>query len=137
MTIKAYINFNGNCKEAVQFYAKAFGTADPYIMLYGDMPKDEAHPLPPNCENLVTHACINVCGNEIMFSDCPPGLELIVGNNITLMLASNDKQQLSDYFNALSEGGQIIMPLAEQFWSKWYGYCIDKFGMGWQVNYSE
>ncbi len=136
MTINAYVNFNGNCKEAVKFYGKALG-ATPHIMTFGEMPPNPEFPMPEEMKKLVIHANLDVCGNKIMFSDCPPDMEFICGNNISISLSSNDKAQLTDWFNKLSEDGTVVMPLGEQFWSKLYGFAIDKFGVGWQVNYSD
>lgn len=136
MTINPYVNFNGNCKEAVEFYGTVFGSK-PKIMTFGEMPPNPNFPMSEELKSLVIHACVEICGNNIMFSDSPPDMELICGNNISISLSSNDKKQLTDWFNKLSAGGQVPMPLGETFWSKLYGFTIDKFGIGWQVNYSE
>lgn len=135
MSIETYINFNGNCREAVEFYAGVFGTEKPKIMLFGDMPPDDGYPLTEATKNLVMHTEIKVMGSTIMFSDVPPDMPFAAGNNISLVLRSDDMDGLKAIFNQLKEGGNVMMDLQETFWSKCYGFVIDKFGIGWQLSY--
>lgn len=135
MAVQTYINFNGNCREAVEFYAGVFGTEKPKIMLYGDMPSDNAPPLPEATKNLVMHTEIKVMGSTIMFSDVPPDMPFIAGNNISLVLSSDDMDEIKSIFNQLKEGGNVTMDLQETFWSKSYGFVVDRFGIGWQLSY--
>jgi len=136
MAVEAYINFNGNCREAVEFYAGVFGTEKPKIMLFGDMPSDNGFPLSEATKNLVMHTEIKVMGSTIMFSDVPPDMPFIVGNNISLVLSSDDMDEIKAIFNQLKEGGNVMMDLQETFWSKSYGFVIDRFGIGWQLSYN-
>lgn len=136
MAVEAYINFNGNCREAVEFYASVFGTEKPKIMLYGDMPSDDGFPLTEATKNLVMHTEIKVMGGTIMFSDVPPDMPFIVGNNISLVLSTDDMDEIKSIFNQLKEGGNVMMDLQETFWSKSYGFVIDRFGVGWQLSYN-
>ena len=94
MAVQAYINFNGNCREAVEFYAGVFGTEKPKIMLFGDMPSDDGFPLTEATKNLVMHTEIKVMGGTIMFSDVPPDMPFIAGNNISLVLSSDDMDEI-------------------------------------------
>lgn len=135
MAIKAYMNFNGNCREAVDYYAKVFGDKSPRIMLFGDMPSGDGFPITEDTKNLVMHAEVKVLDTSIMFSDCPPGMPLTMGNNITLTIVSKDIEEIKSLFGKMKEGSKIMMDLQETFWSKCYGYLIDKFGIGWQLSY--
>lgn len=135
MSVETYINFNGNCREAVEFYADVFGTEKPKIMLFGDMPSDNGFPLTEATSNLVMHTEIKVMGSTIMFSDVPPDMPFTAGNNISLVLRSDDMDGLKAIFNQLKEGGHVMMDLQETFWSKCYGFVTDKFGIGWQLSY--
>ncbi len=136
MVIQAYLNFNGNCKEAVEFYAQVFDST-PKMMTFGDMPESPDYPLTEDMKKLVMHANLDICGNQIMFSDVLPGHPFIPGNNINIALSSNDTAQLTAWFDKLAQGGQVVMPVGETFFSKLYGFVIDQFGIGWQVNYAE
>ncbi len=135
MGVEVYINFNGNCRQAVDFYSDVFGTEKPKIMLFGDTPPNPEFPLDEEMKKLVMHATLNIEGSMVMFSDVPPGMTFVEGNNITLIINSKDTEKITTIFNKLKEGGTIRMDLQETFWSKLYGYVVDKFGIGWQLNY--
>lgn len=135
MAIEAYIYFNGNCREAVEFYAQVFGTDKPQIMTYGDAPPNPEFTLPEEAKNLVLHSRLNISGSNIMFSDVCPGMPFVIGNNISLTIVSADFDEIKSSFNKLKEGGKIEMDLQETFWSKLYGYLVDKYGIHWQFSY--
>ena len=84
MSVDIYLNFNGNCREAVEFYAQVFGIEKPKIMTFGENPPDPDYPLPEEAKNLVMHSRLNIQGSNIMFSDTFPGMPFNVGNNISL-----------------------------------------------------
>lgn len=135
MAVQAYINFNGNCREAVEYYSEVFGTEKTKIMLYGDTPPDPGFPLTEETKNMVMHTFLNIKGSMVMFSDVPPGMPFVVGNNISLVVSSKDMDEIKSVFNKLKVGGTVGMELQETFWSKYYGFVTDKFGIGWQLNY--
>lgn len=135
MAIETYINFSGNCREAVEFYAGVFGTEQPKIMLYGDAPAEEGHPLTEETKKLVMHTELKIKGSTVMFSDVPPGMPFTVGNNISLVFVSDDLEEIQFVFNRLKAGGTVTMDLQETFWSKAYGFVTDKYGVGWQLSY--
>ncbi len=137
MSVEAYINFNGNCREAVEFYTEVFGTEKPQIMLYKDMPEDGDFPLTEETKDLVLHTFLTIEGSTVMFSDVPPGMPFVTGNNISLMIINNDMDRIKSMFNKLIVDGTVGMELQETFWSKLYGYVTDKFGVGWQFNYDD
>lgn len=135
MAIDVYLNFNGNCREAAEFYAEVFGTESPQIMTFGDTPPDPNFTLPEEAKNLVMHTRLNIEGSNLMFSDVLPGMPFIEGNNISLSVSSKSIDDIKSYFHKLQEGGTIVMELQETFWSKCYGSVKDKFGIEWQFNY--
>ncbi|MBP1996580.1 VOC family protein [Paenibacillus eucommiae] len=134
MAIDVYLNFNGNCREAVEFYAEAFGTESPKIMTFGETPADPNYPLPEEAKQLVMHTRLNIQGSNVMFSDVFPGMPFVAGTNITLSVISKDIDEVKALFHKLKEGGTVGMELQETFWSKCYGSLTDKFGIGWQFN---
>lgn len=133
MGVSPYVNFDGNCREAVGFYARAFGSPEPEIMSFGEAPPDPAFPMDEAAKGLVMHAELLVEGTKIMCSDLPPGMKMTKGDNISLIVSVADEARLRSFFAALAEGGRIEMPLAPQFWSPLYGYLVDRFGIGWQL----
>ncbi|WP_223701655.1 VOC family protein [Sutcliffiella deserti] len=135
MSVGAYLTFNGNCREAVEFYAEVFQTETPQIMTFGESPQSSEYPLPEEAKELVMHTRLNIDGSNVMFSDTFSGQEFVIGNNITLALVSKNKDELKSWYEQLKEGGKIDMELQETFWSKLYGQVTDKFGIHWQLNY--
>ena len=135
MSVDAYLNFNGNCRQAVEFYAEVFGTEQPHIMTFGETPPNPEFPLPEEAKDLVMHTRLNISGSNIMFSDTFPGMPFVEGNNISLAYVSHDLDEIKSIFNKLSEGGKVGLELQETFWSKIYGQLTDKFGIQWQFNF--
>ncbi len=135
MAINVYLNFNGNCREAVAFYADVFGTERPKITTFGEMTPDPEFTLPEKAKNLVMHTRLRLNGSNVMFSDTFPGMPFVVGNNISLAFVSENLDEVKSAFNQLKEGGKVGMELQETFWSKCYGQLTDKFGIEWQLNF--
>ncbi|MBD2869870.1 VOC family protein [Paenibacillus arenilitoris] len=135
MSVDVYLNFNGNCREAVQYYAQVFGTEQPKIMTFGDNPPDPNFVLPEEAKPLVMHARLSISGSNVMFSDVFPVMPFVEGNNVSLAIVDTNLENIKSWFNKLSDGGTIGMELQETFWSKCYGMLTDKFGINWQFNY--
>ncbi|WP_144529099.1 VOC family protein [Peribacillus simplex] len=135
MSVDAYLNFNGNCREAVEFYAEVFGTEQPNIMTFGETPPNPEFALPEEAKDLVMHTRLNINGSNVMFSDTFPGMPFIEGNNISLAYVGSDLDEIKSIFNKLSVGGTVGLELQETFWSKIYGQLTDKFGINWQFNF--
>lgn len=135
MAIDVYINFNGNCRSAVEFYAQVFGTEKPQIMTFGDAPPNPEFTIPDEAKSLVMHTQLRINGSNVMFSDVCPGMSFVAGNNISLTIVSTNIDQIKSLFNKLKAGGTVGMDLQETFWSKCYGMLTDKFGIQWQFSY--
>lgn len=135
MAVEVYLYFNGNCREAVEYYAQIFETEKPQFMAYGDNPPNPEYSLPEAAKNLIMHSRLNFNGSNVMFSDVFPGSPFTVGNNIGLAYVSKDIDQVKQLFNKLQDGGSVKMELQETFWSKCYGNLRDKFGIEWQMSY--
>ncbi|KON89750.1 glyoxalase [Sporosarcina globispora] len=135
MAVNAYLNFEGNTREAIEFYAKAFEKEMPEITTFGEAPQNPEYPLPEEAKNLVMHSSLNICGSNVMFSDTFPGMPFTVGNNINLAVVIDDLDNLRKYFNNLQEGGTVTMELQETFWSKSFGQLTDKFGVNWMFSH--
>ncbi|OMF27201.1 hypothetical protein BK133_19825 [Paenibacillus sp. FSL H8-0548] len=134
MAIDVYLNFNGNCREAAEFYAEVFKVEKPQIMTFGEAPQSPDYELPEAAKDLVMHTRLNILGSNVMFSDVFPGSPFILGNNISLAVVSRDEKQIRDAYEGLKEGGHVNMELQETFWTKCYGSLKDKFGIEWQFS---
>lgn len=135
MALNVYLYFNGNCREAVEFYADVFNTEIPTIMTFGEAPPNPEYTLPEEAKNLVMHTFLMITGSKVMFSDVFPGSPFIAGNNISLTVVSKNEDELIGFFNKLKEGGKVSMEIQETFWSKCYGSLRDKFGIEWQLSH--
>ncbi len=106
-------------------------------MAFGDTPPDAGFPLTEETKNLVMHALLNIQGSKVMFSDVPPGMSFVVGNNISLVIVSKNMDEVKTLFNQLKEGGTVGMDLQKTFWSQCYGSLTDQFGIGWQISFDD
>lgn len=135
MSFDLFINFDGECREAVDFYAKVFGAEILQIMTYADMPPNPEFPLTEADKKRVMYACVPIFGCNVMFCDNPAGMPLIKGNNLSPTLSTKDMEEVKRLFHALSDGGEVGMELQKTFWSDLYGMVTDKFGIIWQISH--
>ena len=131
MKINPYLNFNGNCTEAFQFYAKVLGGKDLRIMTFRDSPM--AGQGAANEKDLVVHARFTAGDTMIMGSDAPGG-----GYNnpqgYAVNIGVDTPEEADRIFAGLSDGATIGMPIAETFWAKRFGMLTDRYGTHWMVN---
>lgn len=132
MAIEPYLFFNGRCEEAIEFYKKALGAEVLMTMRYKESPE----PPPPGVvpqgwENKVMHATLRVGEGTLMASDgCSEGGTF---QGFSLSLSLRDESEAKSAFSALSEGGQVQMPLGKTFWSPCFGMVTDRFGVAWMI----
>ena len=133
-TINAYLNFDGNCREAMTFYQECLG-GDLTIQTVGDSPI--AGQMPAEAKDAILHAGLTK-GETIflMASDMMRG-SLTQGNSVTLSVNCTNEEETKSIFTNLSAGGKIIDPLAMMFWGALFGSLTDKFGMNWIVNHNK
>ncbi|WP_042203331.1 VOC family protein [Paenibacillus camerounensis] len=139
MAAIAYLNFDGTTEQAIDFYSAALNANEVKKAKFGDIPQNPSYPMPENELNLIMESSITFTGGKIMMSDILPSMkavtgELMTGNNILISLVIDDKQKLAEYFEGLSQGGKVIMPLSDTPWSSCFGMLVDKFGVSWKFN---
>jgi PhnB protein len=132
--VQPYLFFNGSCEEAVEFYRKALGAEVEMTMRYKESPEPlKPGMVPPGFENKIMHTSFRVGQTTVMASDAcsaeKPSFE-----GFSLSISVPNEAEASRVFKALSEGGQVRMPLAKTFWSPSFGMVADKFGVGWMVS---
>jgi PhnB protein len=136
--VHTYLNFAGNAEEAFNFYKSVFGGEFTQVVKFKDFPI-EGIEIPKEDGDKVMHVGLPVGeGDVLMASDTLKSLgqELVHGNNTYVSVHPESKEEASRIFNALSQGGDIEMPIADQAWGDYYGAFKDKFGVQWMVNYS-
>lgn len=137
MAIGIYLTFDGNAREAVDFYSEVFEVEKNDIMTYGDMPSDPNISLSEKEKKSIMNTKLTISGTDIMFSDTVSFMEeapFNQGNNISLMLTSEDGEYIKKVFNKLKENGKVKTELKETSWSKLFGDLEDKFGIIWELN---
>jgi PhnB protein len=130
-TVIPYLNFNGNTAEVMNFYKSVLG-GDLTMQTFGEANMAED----PKDKDLIVHASLKSGSVVIMASDTMPSTPSTAGTNFRLSLQGQDAKSLTDIFNKLSQGGEVEMPLAKQFWGDTFGMLTDRFGTHWQVNIS-
>ncbi len=139
-TVNIYLTFDGNCKEAFDFYRSVLGGEFPHVGKFGDMPPGEEQPVAEADREKIMHISLPVSKETILMgSDVGSGWadKLKQGNNFSISLNTDSREEAERLFNGLSEGGKVTMPLADTFWGAYFGMWTDKFGINWMVNYDD
>lgn len=136
--VAIYLNFQGNTEEAFTFYKAVFGTEfSAPILRIKNIPADPNGPQLSEADlNSVMHVALPITGGtELMGTDIleSMGQKLVVGNNTTISLQLDTKEEADKLYAALSEGGSDKAPMRDEFWGYW-GCCLDKFGIRWMFN---
>jgi PhnB protein len=133
MAVTPYLTFEGRCEEAIEFYKKALGAEVGMMMRFKEAPEQPPPGmLPPGSDNKIMHACLRINGAQVMASDgCTHDKPKFEG--FSLSLDAKDEAHADRMFAALSDGGQVRMPLGKTFFAKRFGMVADRFGVGWMV----
>ena len=131
--VLAYLTFDGNCREAMEFYKGALG-GELDIMTVDQSPA--AAQMPKEELKLVMHAALKSDRLELMASDnFGGGSKTSVGSAISLMLYCDSEEEIRSVFPRLAAGGRVNTELRKEFWGSLYGDITDKFGLRWMLNY--
>lgn len=136
-----YLNFKGNCLEAFTFYQSVLGGEFPYIGKFKDMPVQEGcDPLSAEMGEQIMHISLQINEQTVLMGsdtggDWAPLFQL--GNNFSISINAENKEEVDRIFAGLSEGGQVIMPVTTTFWGEYFGMLTDKFGINWMIGFRE
>jgi PhnB protein len=139
--VSTYLNFARSTEQAFLFYKSVFKTefVAP-IHRFGEIPSEPGQPpLAEADRNLVMHVELPILdGHVLMGTDAPEsmGFSLVQGNNLYINLQPDTRTETNRLFKALSEGGNVDMPLQEMFWGDYFGTVADRFGVRWMFNCS-
>jgi PhnB protein len=130
--LNPYISFQNDARQAMEFYKDVFGGTLNMNTFgeYGD-------PNAPGADGIMHGQLTTDSGFTLMGADTPPGMERNPGDNITISLSGDDEQELRGYWDKLSQGGTVTLPLEKQMWGDVFGQCTDRFGVPWMVNISQ
>ena len=128
--LNPYISFKDNAREAMEFYRTVFGgklTLSTFKEFHASQDPGE--------DNLVMHSQLDADnGMTLMASDTPNRMEYRTGTNMSISLSGDNEAELTSYYEKLSGGGTVTMPLEKAIWGDSFGMCVDKFGVQWLVN---
>lgn len=131
LSTSSYLLFDGNCRQAFEFYAQVFGGDIVMILTGSESPM--ANEMPAEFADKIMHVSLQVGNWMLMGSDCPSGMfEKPQGFHV--QIAFEDEQQAEVTFNQLAEGGSVQMPFEPTFWAKRFGMLVDRFGTPWMIN---
>ncbi|TZF83820.1 VOC family protein [Pedobacter sp. BS3] len=138
-TTNTYLNFNGNCEEAFNFYKSVFGGEFSYIGRFGEMPESGEYKVPEADRNKIMHVGLPIGTSMLMGSDygCEWAPNFKQGNNFSISVSADSKEEADRIFNALAAGGQVTMPMNNTFWGDYFGMLTDKFGINWMMSFNE
>ena len=129
--LNPYLTFDGNTREAMQFYQRVFG-GTLTMNTFG-----EFGPQGGEQDDKIMHSQLETAsGYMLMASDTAPGAEFKPGDTMTVSLFGDDADELRGYWEKLSDGGTVTVPMEKQMWGDEFGSCVDRYGVPWMVNIS-
>lgn len=129
--LNPYLSFNGNAREALEFYAGVFG-GNPSMMKFGDMGRQG-----PDADRVMHGQLETDAGYTIMAADITSDMQPSPMSGITVSISGDDADALRGYWEKLSAGGTVTMPLEKQAWGDEFGMCLDRFGVPWMIDISQ
>ena len=137
--VNTYLNFQGQTEEAFTFYAKTFGSEISMLSRYSDMPAMGPAELPAEERDLVMHAELPIiAGHVLMATDMLQSMsqETRIGNNTTLCLEVDSRDDADRLYGALSDGGSEGSPMADMPWGAYWGVTLDRYGIRWMISHT-
>lgn len=137
--VNPYLHFLGNTEEVFNFYKSIFGGEFATVMRFGDIQGQEGcENLPDEDKEKIMHIALPLSDGHVLMGTDAIGehaKDANIGNNISLSVSADTKEEAEKVFNGLSEGGEVTMPLADTFWGAYFGMLKDKFGIQWLINF--
>jgi PhnB protein len=127
--LNPYLNFNGNARQALQFYQSVFG-GELNLNTFADFGGQDS----PDADRIMHGQLETDAGYTIMAADVPSSMEYHSVAGCSVSLSGDDGDALRGYWEKLSAGGTISMPMQKQSWGDEFGMCVDRFGVPWLVN---
>ena len=141
MKLNPYLNFDGKCEEAFLYYKKVFGGefAGQGLMRFGDIPPMDGFELAEEHKNRIMHVSLPLGNELLMGSDTMPGFgngPFKIGDTTYISIHPDSREEADRIFAELSAGGEVEMPMEDQFWGDYFGSFRDKFGINWMINFN-
>jgi PhnB protein len=128
--LNPYLNFRDTTRQAMEFYHSVFG-GELTMNTFAEL---QASDDPAEADKIMHSQLQTGAGLTLMAADTPNSMELNPGNDHSVSLSGEDEAELRGYWDKLSDGGTLVMPLEKAPWGDHFGMCVDKFGTSWMVN---
>jgi PhnB protein len=131
--LNPYLNFDANAREALEFYKSVFG-GELRMNTFAELgaPADS-----PDADKIMHGQLETPSGYTLMGADTPSEMTFSSGTNMTVSLSGDDGDELRGYWEKLSDGGTVTVPMEKQMWGDEFGMCVDRFGTPWMVNITQ
>lgn len=137
--VNPYLNFNGNTEAAFNLYKSVFGGEFAMLQRFKDIPSDpNSEPMSESDLEKIMHIALPIGPDYVLMATDAlesQGHTLVNGNNISLSISVDNKEEADQIFNGLAAGGEVEMPMTDTFWGAYFGMLTDAFGIKWMVNY--
>ncbi len=135
MHVETYLTFEGNCREVFEFYREVFGGEFSFVLTFAEGPPDLN--IPEDEKDRIMHMSLPIGASVLMGSDTsrafgpPPKM----GDNFSLSVSVDSREQADALFAKLSDGGSDLIPMQDQFWGSYFGRLTDRYGIGWMIGF--
>lgn len=130
--LNPYLSFGGDARQALEFYREVFG-GELALNTFGEAGQQDT----PSADKIMHGMLEAPNGFTLMGADTPPGMDHTPGNNFSVSLSGDDEAELRGYWEKLSAGGSVAVPMEKQMWGDVFGMCTDRFGIPWMVNIAQ
>ncbi len=139
-SVNIYLNFDGNCEEAFNFYKSVFGGDFSYVGRFGEMPPMDGVTVSPEEANRIMHIGLPISAETSLMGSDTGGEwapDFKQGNNFSVSVNTDSKEEADRIYAGLSAGGQQTMPMSVTFWESYFGMLTDKFGINWMISFEQ
>lgn len=139
-TMHPYLTFHGNCEAAFEFYKQVFGGEFSNLRRFSEIPPVEGREISESEKKKIMFISLLFNNSTVLMgSDAGGewGNDLKTGNNISLSVTAESREEADKFFDELSRGGEVKMPIGDVFWGSYYGMCKDKYGINWMISHGE
>ena len=136
-TLNIYLTFNGNCEKAFNFYKSIFGGEFTSVSKFKEMPEDPKYPISDSDKEKIMHVSLPIGDGSVLMGSDTGGewaSDFIQGNNFSISINTESKEEADRLFDNLSAAGKITMPMNKTFWESYFGMFNDQFGISWMVS---
>lgn len=133
LQLNAFILLDGNSQDAITFYEQALGEEVLFKQSVGEGPAGADSSMPEALKILIAHCVLKVGESQIMVSDTEPGQSFQKGDQVNICITADGKEKAAQIYEALVQGGEVMQPLQEAYFSPAYGMITDKFGVCFQI----